>query len=635
MEKEKNKKTIYSVIAIVALLIFAIGGAYAYFVATGGSAGEQDVKVTINTVDNLTFSYTDSTKTTLSIAAGPDNFKEHGTNLTDNVEVKATLETSNAKNHTASYDYNLYLNIIANDFEYSLGDSKPELLLKVTGPDGEVKTNDKLNYKTVGEVSGFDITTAKGLIDIATPHTITETTDEKGTVKTKIDNWKIELILVNYEENQNKNTNKIFNSNVIMGKDEISVKSTPETIIVKAPTKLSNGSAITNYTYKIKSTGEYEIKENTTPSSREFIYTKLDEGTNYNILVEGTDKGSNTETVLNTNISTSYLPGNLVETIINKVPKVTSGSGLYHHTTDLPLGAEDGNYRYAGKGKLVNNWICLGSEKDCTGANKHQNMYRIMGAYKNTETNTYQTKVIKGDYITSKELGISAAQTAPLDQLVAMGGGEYVERYNNNYGKQANLEMFAWDTTGGEYGSNSWERQADLNNALNDTATGKYLANLESKIGTNKIASVTWQIGGKDNYIYTAKEFYNGEKSELTTNLSKIGLMSVSDYMYGADIKYWNLPGYDENGTLSEEQLHWYGNDYSKAVDDDWLMMLVDWTISRRSGDSRDVFSVFSDGNVNDDYAGYSRAVRPVFYLESDVTISGGDGTYNNPFILG
>ena len=120
MDQNKFKKDVYSVIVIVALLIFSIGGAYAYFMATGGSEAEKDIMVTTKTNDSLMFMIEDPGVKGLNIEAGPENFASGKGNQEDLVTARATLKTSNEKNHVAKEEYNLYLNITENTLEYSL-----------------------------------------------------------------------------------------------------------------------------------------------------------------------------------------------------------------------------------------------------------------------------------------------------------------------------------------------------------------------------------------------------------------------------------------------------------------------------------------------------------------------------------
>ena len=87
------------------------------------------------------------------------------------------------------------------------------MLLKITTPDGsELDTLGDYSYVTSGGVNGFDITTASGLITIADNYEIVST----GTVTQE---WKVEIIFVNLDSDQNENTGKSFSAELIIQKE--------------------------------------------------------------------------------------------------------------------------------------------------------------------------------------------------------------------------------------------------------------------------------------------------------------------------------------------------------------------------------------------------------------------------------
>ena len=47
------------------------------------------------------------------------------------------------------------------------------------------------------------------------------------------------------------------------------------------------------------------------------------------------------------------------------------------------------------------------------------------------------------------------------------------------------------------------------------------------------------------------------------------------------------------------------------------------------------VFIVFSNGHFGNSNVDYSFGVRPVINLDKNVTISSGDGTADNPYVVG
>ena len=99
--------------------------------------------------------------------------------------------------------------------------------------------------------------------------------------------------------------------------------------------------------------------------------------------------------------------------------------------------------------------------------------------------------------------------------------------------------------------------------------------------------------------------------------------MYPSDYGYAADKLCWgtNLNGYN-----------------SSCMSSDWLWdsITTQWTLTPYSAHSTFVFTVTSNGNVNNNYAKNSDAVRPSLYLNSSVKIKGGaeTGGAEAPYII-
>ena len=62
-------------------------------------------------------------------------------------------------------------------------------------------------------------------------------------------------------------------------------------------------------------------------------------------------------------------------------------------------------------------------------------------------------------------------------------------------------------------------------------------------------------------------------------------------------------------------------------------MGLYDWTISRESSITDNVFSVYHNGGIGLDSV-YIRfnATRPTFYLKSNIAITSDDGSQNLPY---
>ena len=143
----------------------------------------------------------------------------------------------------------------------------------------------------------------------------------------------------------------------------------------------------------------------------------------------------------------------------------------------------------------------------------------------------------------------------------------------------------------------------------------------------NLIAETTWHLGAMESPSNPAKAFYDGERnnagygSNPTTYTDEIGLMYPSDYGYAANPDAWTTDMFSYNN--------------STIASNNWMYMgLQEWTITTSSLYSASVFSIYRSGQIGLDLADYGFSVRPVFYLNSNVEFSGGNGTSSDPYIL-
>ena len=215
MNNNKKQALILSIIAVVTLIALVVGATYAYFKAQGGTGSSTEVKVTTYTTDMLTF----TTGNAISLYADQSSFGSDKGSLSGETFAKATLVANN-KTNEATDNYYVYFNIENNTFKYTLGNDKPELILTVTGPDGEVTSLPGLTHKVVQDrenksISGFDVTQANGIITIANKKTITATTDAKE------EQYTLKLTFVNYEEDQTANASSGLSAKVMIQKEKI------------------------------------------------------------------------------------------------------------------------------------------------------------------------------------------------------------------------------------------------------------------------------------------------------------------------------------------------------------------------------------------------------------------------------
>ena len=580
---EKKKVKLFSALALVALALLVVGATYAYFQSQYGASSQTDVKVTTYTTDLLTFETGDA----INISADQETFAQGKGNQTGSTFARATLQANN-KTNTATANYYMYLNIETNTFTY-INTGTPELILQVVD-----KTSGKpvtsitgLDYVTVTDgkntsISGFDITNKSGLI------TILNNKEISASPKT-IEEYTITITFINHNYDQNINTGKSFNSKVIIQKERL----------------------ITSVSDVAKS-------------------------------------GDNLVTAL----ETLGAKGN------------SSLTGLYHHDASLTNGAGDNSYRFAGENP--NNYVCFGSD-DATCPT--ENLYRIIGVIDG------KVKLIHAYGATTDMLGTDEGYVNTYQEAL----GDSLKLAQSFYkGKEdfAKIGTYKWNKTVDNTWSTSTTNTINLN--IN------YLTYLDGKNTKWKtmIADTTWYVGGmtwSNGVESNAKTAYNyevgankdtppspvnatpsydyevGAKKVVTPSLlnatpsydyevklinttppltSKIGLMYVSEYYYGATPDYWTLPGIDENGHSNEDKTAWIGEDYSKAINDNWMSTgLYEWTISRNSGGSDDAFGVLGFGYVVGGDVGNSLGLvaRPSFSLSSSIKFTSGEGTAVNP----
>ena len=297
----------------------------------------------------------------------------------------------------------------------------------------------------------------------------------------------------------------------------------------------------------------------------------------------------------------------LADYVVSQYTGTQGVNGIYHHDANLTNGAGDNSYRYAGANP--NNYVCFGSD-DATCP--HENLYRIIGLIDG------KVKLILADGATTDMLGTDEGYVDTY-QAALVSASSY---YKGN-GDLTKIGTYKWNKSG----TNTWSTSTTNTRNLNTN----YLTYLDSKNTKWKtmIDDTTWYVGGMastngvESNAKTAYDYEVGANKDATTVISKIGMMYVSDYYYAASKEYWTLPGYNSSG-----------NDYSKAVNDNWLYTgLYECTISRRSDSFVSEFVVSGSGSVGDDDVGNSNGLvaRPSFSLSSSIKFTSGEGTDVNP----
>ena len=406
MEKNKKQALILSIVAVVTLIALVVGATYAYFKAQGGTGSSTEVKVTTYTTDMLTF----TTGSAISLYADQSSFGQEKGSLSGETFAKATLVANN-KTNEATDNYYVYFNIENNIFKYTLGNDKPELILTVTGPDGEVTSLPGLTHKVVQDrenksISGFDVTTTNGLITIANKKTITAT-------PRKEEEYKLKLTFVNYEEDQTENAKNKLSAKVMIQKEMI-----PQVV----SDVCTNGDNLSSCITTLAGKSSASITK---------IYHH-----------DGTMKST-------TEFTTITYDDNSEEVTIT-------------HPAGTVLDAGDNSYRYAGASDAVNNYVCFGSNvTPCPD----DNLYRIIGVFGD------RVKLIRNKSVGSKPWGGSKSNNWSTSSLNSYLNNEFINTFDET--TKDKIADTTWKVGGNTYANIQYQpaKTAYQNEIVNPVAT--------------------------------------------------------------------------------------------------------------------------------------------------------------------
>ena len=265
-------------------------------------------------------------------------------------------------------------------------------------------------------------------------------------------------------------------------------------------------------------------------------------------------------------------------------------------------------YRYEGTDTEVNNYVWFNNE-----------LWRIIGAFPGGTPTTSATS-----------LGNRAPSTNNTVKII----------------RNDVIGSFAWDKDAGwdKDATNNWTTGELNTNILNNlylnstSGTCNFFSTSVTKpcdftkIGLkNKldyIETATWNLGGSE-YDKTAEVTYKTERGTTSgtpiVTTAKVGLMYASDYGYSVKNSSCNH---------SSVSLKSYSN--TTCGGNAWMLKNgLEWTLSPYSSNANYVFSVLSAASVNRSGAECGLGARPVLYLNTNVYITGGDGSINNPFQVG
>ena len=291
-------------------------------------------------------------------------------------------------------------------------------------------------------------------------------------------------------------------------------------------------------------------------------------------------------------------------------------------TTDL----DGGNIRYYGASP--NNYIYFNCE---TYPNTNCEVWRIIGVFDG------KIKIIRNESIgnyswdnknttTGAENGYGKNDWTTARLMKLLNPSDYYINDNNDKDSEGNYLGYSL-----YYNSASGKCYSGQNNATVDcdfTNTG-----IKNDITRNMIEEVTWNLGGwNTSQIYSDVAY---KKERGTTVISgnktiwtgKIALAYPSDYGYAANFSQCN------------QTLIKYKD--STCTSNNWMKVILsttsnfEWLLTHYSDDTNDVWYVPSNGFVGYYVSAYKPfVVVPTLYLNSDISIVGGTGTSDNPYLI-
>ena len=290
--------------------------------------------------------------------------------------------------------------------------------------------------------------------------------------------------------------------------------------------------------------------------------------------------------------------------IVNTLYNNMDGSNNIYKEDHTINGNSYSEYRYEGEDTLVNNYVWFNNE-----------LWRIIGAFPGGTPTTDADNLGDGapsvnntvKIIRDNAIGSFAWHKSNTnDWTVALLNTEIL---NNLYLNSSSGTCYFYSTTVGK--------------ACSFVDNG--LANVQ-----DFIENATWNLGGYNSFSVTTANMYTYERGTTVSSgrpvvtTAKVGLMYPSDYGYSVT---------NANCSHTSKNLDSYNS--SSCGGKAWLLKYgYEWTNSPNSGNTNYVFSVGTFASLNYNYAHNGYGVRPVLYLKSNVYVTGGDGSINNPYQL-
>ena len=327
------------------------------------------------------------------------------------------------------------------------------------------------------------------------------------------------------------------------------------------------------------------------------------------------EKQSMADKIINLSQGDSWESGASGVFATNPYTDETTGETKYH------------DYRYVGAN--VNNYVKFNND-----------LYRIIGVFDDNShgvvdeegNGKYLVKLISANLLSANSYG--NYNSTNTSGTYSSSGNDWT---GGTTGVKANLNILLNEyfynkiDTSSTYGScSTWTYYYNNTNYRTNDCTDIVGYGIEQSL-QNYIENVTWYLYGYSSNKLSKQNFYLCERGQYsgctsansgayaTSTNAKIGLMYVSDYLYAS--------GYFSSSSTTTGSSNYYGNQ-------NWLYKGYEWTITPRSNSSSYAFYVHNYGYVSYTRASYGFGARPTFYLTSSVFITGGNGSFDNPYTI-
>ena len=312
----------------------------------------------------------------------------------------------------------------------------------------------------------------------------------------------------------------------------------------------------------------------------------------------------------------SYAVGTtLVDTVkaLNKGTSWSAGaSGVYY--------TNNHEYRYIGA--EPNNYVSFNND-----------LYRIIGVFDSNSHGVSGTEMVK--LIRARILGASSWGMYNTDSSTGTYSGYANDWTGKSTTSPANLNVLLNEyfynktSTSSTYGDcANWTYFSTSNDYKTKDCSDIITYGIDGSL-RGYIETATWYLNGSDKY-QSKQNWYicerggnsctpSGPNQGDASVTSKMGLMYLSDYLYAS--------GYYSNADTTRQSNEYYGNK-------NWLYKGYEWTLTPYASGADNVWHV-NLGSGKNFYTYDWHGWRPTFYLKSSVYVTGGNGSFDNPYTLG